>query len=89
LAEHIPHTQLCTQGLAHTYTSVPIILSAANDTLIFLAISYRMLSLSMVGNTWSARTRSFFTGKGLHQLSKSVLQSGQAYYLSVYCISVK
>lgn len=37
----------------------------------------------MVGNTWRARAKSFFTGVGLHHLSKALLQSGQAYYLSV------
>jgi hypothetical protein len=62
---------------------VPIILTAVNDTLIFIAISYRMVSLSMVSGTWSARAKSFFTGDGLHHLSKAMLQSGQAYYLSV------
>jgi len=37
----------------------------------------------MVSGTWSARAKSFFTGDGLHHLSKAMLQSGQAYYLSV------
>jgi hypothetical protein len=37
----------------------------------------------MVSDTWRARVNSFFTGKGLHNLSKALLQSGQVYYLSV------
>jgi hypothetical protein len=69
------------EGLDHTYTTVPIVLTAVNDTLVFLAISYRMVSSAMVSCTWSARARSFFTGEGLHQLSKALLQSGQVYYL--------
>jgi hypothetical protein len=71
------------EGLVHIYTIVPIILTAVNDTFVFLAISHRMLSSAMVGRTWSARAKSFFTGDGLHQLSKALLQSGQVYYLSV------
>jgi hypothetical protein len=62
---------------------VPIILTAVNDTLVFVAISYRMVSLSLVSGPWSVRLKSFFTGYGMHHLSKALLQSGQAYYLSV------
>jgi len=80
LTVRIPYTQHCTESIAHAYMAVPIILTAANDTLVFLAISYRMVSSAMVASTWRARTRSFFTGEGLYHLSKSLLQSGQAYY---------
>jgi hypothetical protein len=58
-------------------------LTAVNDTLIFLAISYRMMSLSAVDGPWTARAKSFFTGDGMYRLSKSLLHSGQVYYLSV------
>jgi hypothetical protein len=82
--ERIPYTNRCREGLAHTYTTVPIMLTAAYDTLVFLAISYRMVSLSMINSTWSARARSFIRGDGLHHLSKALLQSGQVYYASVF-----
>jgi hypothetical protein len=55
-----------------------------NDTFVFLAISYRMVSSAMVKSTWKARTKSFFTGEGLLYLSKALLQSGQVYYLLVF-----
>ena len=67
-----------------TYIAIPILLTAVNDTLVFLAISYRMVSIAIVKNTWRARTKSFFTGDGLYYLSKALLQSGQVYYLSVF-----
>ena len=67
---------------------VPIILTAVYDTLIFIAISYRMISLSMLDGPWSTRVKSFFTGNGLHHLSKAMLQSGQVYYLSVAICSI-
>lgn len=86
--DHIPYTRRCTEGLAHTYTMVPIILTAVYDTLIFIAISYRMISLSMLDGPWSARVKSFFTGKGLHYLSRAMLQSGQAYYFITIGVAI-
>jgi hypothetical protein len=64
--------------------AIPILLTAVNDTFVFLAISYRMVSSAMVVSTWRARSQSFFTGDGLLYLSKALLQSGQVYYLSVF-----
>jgi hypothetical protein len=81
--EHIPYTRRCTEGVAHSYTFVPIIVTAVNDTLVYVAISYRLATISMVSGTWRARAKSFFTGNGLHSLSKALLESGQVYYLSV------
>jgi hypothetical protein len=63
--------------------AIPVLLTAVNDTFVFLAISYRMVSSAMVVSTWRARSQSFFTGDGLLYLSKALLQSGQVYYLSV------
>jgi hypothetical protein len=80
---HIPYTRRCMEKPPHKYVTVPIVLTAVNDTLVFLAISYRMVSSAMTSSTWSARARLFFTGEGLHQLSKALLQSGQIYYWSV------
>ena len=58
-------------------------LNAVNDTLIFIAITYRILSCSVVGDSRSARARSFFEADGLPRLSKALLQGGQLYYLWV------
>jgi len=44
--DRIPYTRHCTEGLAHQYTMVPIIVTAAYDTLIFLAVSYRLVTLN-------------------------------------------
>jgi len=86
--EHIPYTRRCTDGLAHKYIIVPIILTAVNDTLIFLAISYRMMSLSAVDGPWTARAKSFFTGDGMYRLSKSLLHSGQVYYFVTIGVAI-
>ncbi|KIM88397.1 hypothetical protein PILCRDRAFT_255837 [Piloderma croceum F 1598] len=79
-SNRIPYTRYCVEDITHTYTAVPILLTAVNDTFVFLAISYRMVSSAMVESTWRARTKSFFTGDGLLYLSKALLQSGQVYY---------
>jgi len=54
---------------------------AIYDTLVFLAISFRILSYTVVGDTFEARVKSFFRGTGLPSLSRSILQGGQLYYL--------
>jgi len=80
--KRIPYTLRCTEILVHTYPTIPVILASVNDTLVFLAISCRMVSRSMANSTWSARVKSFVRGDGLEHLSKSLLQSGQAYYFA-------
>jgi len=84
VADRIPYTRRCIAGVSNTtYVTIPIVMTAVFDTLVFLAISYRMVSVALSDNTWGARAKSFFRGDGLHRLSKALLQSGQAYYLSV------
>ena len=79
--QHIGPTNRCILTAARSYNSVPVVVNAINDTLIFLAISYHIISYTIVGDTWSARAKSFFSADGLPKLSKSLLQSGQLYYL--------
>jgi len=55
------------------------IATAIYDTLMYLAISWRLASFNRT-NHWGARVRSFLTGGGLDRLSKILLHSGQAYY---------
>jgi hypothetical protein len=62
------------------YTPVPFILNAIYDTLVFIAISLRIVSRSLAGDTFGAYMRSFLRGDGLPVLSKSVMQGGQLYY---------
>jgi len=55
------------------------IATAIYDTLMYLAISWRLASFNNA-NLWRARLRSFLTGGGLDRFSKILLHSGQAYY---------
>jgi len=86
--QHIPYTRRCTEGVAHSYTLVPVIMTALNDTLVYIAISYRLATISMVSSTWRARAKSFFTGEGLHHLSKALLESGQVYYFVTIGVAI-
>jgi len=53
--------------------------TAIYDTLMYLAISWRLASFNMT-NHWKARVRSFLTGGGLTGLPKVLLHRGQVYY---------
>ena len=79
--QHIGPTNRCILTATRSYVSLPFVVNAINDTLIFLAISYHIISYTIVGDTWRARAKSFFSADGLPKLSKSLLQSGQLYYL--------
>jgi hypothetical protein len=58
--------------------------SAIFDTLVFLAISWRLISTSIIGSaSWRDRLKSFVKGEGLLDLSKLLLRSGQFYYMWV------
>jgi len=62
--------------------------SAIFDTLIFLAISWRLASSSMIGDSWRDRLRSFVRGEGLLGVSKVLLRGGQSYYILTIGLNV-
>jgi hypothetical protein len=73
-------TNRCINTAVHPFGFTPIVLNAVNDTFILIAISYQILSYTIVGDNLSARARSFFVADGLPRLSKALLQGGQLYY---------
>lgn len=78
----IGDTKYCTTTKVSNDASIGIVISAVNDTLVFLAISARLLGLSNVGlKSWPGRMKTFFTGDGMGKLSFLLLQTGQLYYL--------
>ena len=86
-ATHIGTTKRCIVTRITPYVSIPVLIHATFDTLVFLAISFRIISFSIVGDTFSARAKSFFRGDGLPSLPRSLLVGGQAYYVFVICSS--
>lgn len=87
LCQHIGPTRRCVGNRVSPHLAIPIIMNAANGTFVFFAISYRIVSLSMRGDTWGARARTFFRGDGLPAVAKDLLHGGQLCYLCVAAIS--
>lgn len=56
------------------------ILNLLYDTMVYLAISWRLAAFSIKGDSWKHRVRSFVAGEGLLGLSKALLRGGQMYY---------
>ncbi|KAF7985670.1 hypothetical protein HWV62_2213 [Athelia sp. TMB] len=80
--DHIPGTQLCAvvrkEGRGSSFFTI-----AAYDTIICLAVSWRLSSLSRAGDHWTARIAALATGRGLYSVSRGMLREGQLYYLYV------
>lgn len=55
--------------------------NAVYDTLMYLAISWRLAMYPSQAEGWKDRVNTFFTGAGLRGLTKALLRSGQMYYL--------
>ena len=77
---HIPDSNRCVLILrgrtgAASYTAI-----AFFDTVVFLAISWRLLSDLKTGISWKSRMASFLTGTGMFKLSRALLRNGQLYY---------
>ena len=86
-AAHIKGTQRCMLNIPNICYTLPSMLNTVFDTSVFVAISLRMASYCMVGDTLSTRIWSFLRGDGLPSLSKSLLQGGQLYYLFVIIVT--
>jgi hypothetical protein len=86
--QHLGSTQRCVSTGVARYASTPVILNAAIDTLVFFAISMRIVSYSITGDTFGAKLRSFLKGEGLPSLSRSLLRGGQMYYCATIGLSV-
>ncbi|KZP03892.1 hypothetical protein FIBSPDRAFT_834174 [Athelia psychrophila] len=87
-AEHIGPTKRCIGNRISPHLAISIITNAANNTFIFVAISYRIASLSVRGNTWNARATSFFRGDGLPAVAKDLLHGGQLCYFVTIVMSL-
>jgi len=85
---HIGTTQRCIDTAVRSYASTPIVLNAINDTLIFIAISLRIVAFTVAGDTWGAHIRSFVSGDGLPRMSRALLQGGQLYYFATIGLSI-
>lgn len=83
---HVVGTQQCT-NLDTKFFALQSISSFVNDSLIFIAISYRLAANAATERTWRSWFQSIVKGKGLYHLSRSLMHSGQAYYACVQLTS--
>ena len=72
----LPEYNYCKLG----HAQLPIVAIFVYDTLIWLAITYRLAADSWTGSSWRARFLSVIHGAGLYSLSKALMRSGQLYY---------
>ncbi len=80
LASRIGPTMECILTHLENYCAAGPLAVALNDTVVILAISSQLL-LNSMADTWRARWRAFFRGKGLGQVSRILLRTGQQYYM--------
>ena len=80
---HIGTTRRCINSSVKAYGAAGLLAAAINDTLIFLAITFRLLTAHLTSDCLRDRFRSFVRGEGLHRMPRLLLQTGQLYYMWV------
>jgi len=85
---HIGDTQRCIVTSVANYAPTPVVLNTIIDTIVFLAISLRITSYSIEGDTFTQSVKSFWSGDGLPKFSKSLLQGGQLYYSATIGLNI-
>ncbi|KDR72366.1 hypothetical protein GALMADRAFT_229145 [Galerina marginata CBS 339.88] len=75
-------TKYCTHVKMEHYISAAAITPLVHDTLVFLAISWRLMMNSYIDISLKGGVRTLFFGEYLPALSRALLQDGQVYYLT-------
>ncbi|KZP23539.1 hypothetical protein FIBSPDRAFT_1042960 [Athelia psychrophila] len=78
--ERVPYIPYCT-NTPIKYNTIPATMIFVYDTMIFLAISYRLAANAVAAGDWRSGILSVVTGKGLFSLSRSLMKGGQLYFL--------
>lgn len=80
---HIGTTQKCITTESKPYSATGLVILTVYDTLIFIAITYRLLAdiHHPSDQSWSTRTKAFLSGNGMNEVSRLLLKTGQLYYL--------
>ena len=82
---NIGPTPYCIVSKVSKYEAVAFITISLFDTVVLLAITYRLLSISLV-STWGSRWKAFIKGQGMGKVSKMLLHTGQCYYSSEFLV---
>ncbi|KAJ3504167.1 hypothetical protein NLJ89_g8081 [Agrocybe chaxingu] len=86
--DNIGPTKHCINVKIETYVGIAGIIPLVNDTLVFLAISWRLARISYASNPLSGGVAAFFRGDYLPAFSRGLLQDGQIYYLTTVTTSL-
>ncbi|KZP16251.1 hypothetical protein FIBSPDRAFT_866092 [Athelia psychrophila] len=84
--ERVPYNTYCNTTSNGNPILVTILMPFVHDTMVFLAISYRLAADAGPAADWRSRVSSIVTGKGLFGLSRSLMKGGQLYYLVITVI---
>ena len=82
-AHSIGPTSYCIINAAPHLVSLSFIVTAVFDTLVFLAITLKIIFDSHLEG-WKPCIGLFFKGKNVGRISRALLQTGQAYYLWIF-----
>jgi len=78
---NIGPTNYCVVTKAEPYLATAAVIPLVNDTLVFFAISWRLMQDAHMENSIETRIRILAFGEYLLPLSKALLRDGQVYYL--------
>ena len=78
-------TPICINQGTSPFIAASIIIPLINDTLVFLAISWRLSRNSYDPYTLKTGIKFFIFGDYLPRFSKAIFRDGQAYYLLAIC----
>lgn len=80
---HVGSTKYCIEGEIKSYVKITTIIPVVNDTLVFLAITWRLYRHSYARPTLRNSLQVLIFGDYLPRFSRAMLLNGQAYYLLV------
>lgn len=79
-ASNVGPTPFCVINTSDRYSGVGFVTITVFDTSVFIAITFRILSYT-IETTWKARFGALIKGQGTGHISRTLLQTGQLYYL--------
>ena len=79
-ATQLGPTRWCINSVVRGYSAITFVAIFIFDSAVFLAISFRISTHGMA-DSWLSRMKSFVTGGGMGNVSKTLLKTGQLYYL--------
>lgn len=78
---NIGPTKYCVGTMIPKYVGASAIVPLVNDSLLFLALAWRLQQSAYVENSEGRDFKAVVTGKHLTRLSRAMFQNGQAYFL--------